>query len=167
MIDPTIHAQWFALLCERFGRAPTPTLHDAYLQSLNPHLDTDQFVIACRRVFHEDTWFPSPLRIVDASHGKLEDAAARHWLELWASITEDRRADLDDLARGALKALGGTSGVRVSLERGRDLVKIRELFVSEYIRAGTEARASSHLRLPAVSGEVPSAILPVSEGYDA
>lgn len=112
MIDRQIFNREFSLLFERFGRNPetvSDLLITTYLQFLDQHLKTEEFVTATRQIFNEDQFFPSPRRFVDVIHGDPKQNAERAWQEV-LQLAQAGNSDLSTLppaTRDAVKAAGG------------------------------------------------------------
>lgn len=112
MIDRQIFQREFSLLFERFGRNPenaSDLLITTYLQFLDQHLKTEEFITAARHIFNEDRFFPSPRRFVDVIRGNAKENAERAWREV-LQLAQAGSSDLSGLpaaTRDAVKAAGG------------------------------------------------------------
>jgi len=67
MINPKVFASEMALLQERFHRELSQSVLDRYYESLSDRLDDAQFQDACRRLFDDEDFFPSPKKFIDAA----------------------------------------------------------------------------------------------------
>lgn len=161
MIDQNVHLEWFAVLAERFGRSFTPTLHDAYLIALDPHLTTEEFVRGCQTVFWGDTFWPTPARIVDAALGSLEERGIAQWSLLWETVTRDQSGEIDSVTRAVLRDMGGFIAIQSSLGNGGNLMRVREKFIGEYtLKASAVRTGALTLPAPRASSEANQPVVP-------
>lgn len=95
MIDPRVFTEEMTILRDRFGRRDmTPETIARYLDFLDPLMTTDEFRVAARVVFNEDTFWPSPARLLAAVRGDPKRLAEEAWTAM-----------LDHAKRGEYPAL--------------------------------------------------------------
>lgn len=76
MIDQNVFRREWAILCERYGRQPSPELTARYYQILTARMDTDQFVEGAAAVMDRCEFFPRP---ADFTEAVLPDPATAAW----------------------------------------------------------------------------------------
>jgi hypothetical protein len=127
-----------SVLGERFNKTPSPQIVVMYHDGLSALMTRQQLAQAIRVIAFEDEFFPTPARIVEAGTGSFADAAAASWSELQASIREDRKHDLDEHARNALKDFGGWAVAKTW--DSATVLRTRDKFLTEYVRRARAAR---------------------------
>lgn len=129
MINKTIFAAEMTLLEDRFNRQNLTTATKArYYEFLSARLSTEEFQQAARTIFDHDTYWPAPVRFVEAVHGNPRELAASEWADIQAAI-KDGDTDLAFLSPAgvaALRAAGGWQAVyaapsEIALDRARRL----------------------------------------------
>lgn len=107
-LDRRVFLREMALLAERFNRPElSEPLIARYYDTLNSRLTTQDFERAARAIFDGDTFWPAPLRFVEAVQGNPKQMAD----DAWATMLEHARkgtypelATLPTPTRAALKA---------------------------------------------------------------
>jgi hypothetical protein len=135
-------------LGERFSRETSTPLVRMYHQALEPHLTNDELNAGTRIVIAEDTFFPSPARLIEAATSSIDDQAAANWSELLAANREDRKHAADQIARESLANLGG--GQILKSMTGDAVLRIRAAFLTEYARRARAIRIKTYAALPEV-----------------
>lgn len=114
MIEEKVFKDGFALICERFGKVPSPPLVMAYYQSLNSRMDTAQFRAAAQRIFEENEFFPKP-----ADFYAAHTVSKAEGLEQWELVSDVMRGfmpithfALTEETRRVIRLLGGESKLR-------------------------------------------------------
>jgi hypothetical protein len=113
VIDETVFKDTWALLCDRFNRAPSTPLMLAYHGTLKHRLTTEQFKAAAQKIFEEREFFPRPADFLEAGQPDLEAAA----LEQWEVVQDVMRGfgghdRLTEEARRVMSLLGGETKLR-------------------------------------------------------
>jgi len=109
VIDRKVFAFEMTVLRDRFGRKDmTDETIARYLDYLDPLMNTSEFQAAARVVFNEDTFWPSPARLLAAVRGDPK----RHAESAWAAMLEHAKRGeypaldaLPEATRAALKAV--------------------------------------------------------------
>jgi hypothetical protein len=136
----------FALLGDRFNRAASAPMAKMYAQAFEMmDLTLEELGNAVSIVIFEDTFFPSPARLVEAARGSLEGQAVDMWDEYIKAISEDRASKVDQIARDSLNSIGSRSALESAT--GSQFVTIRSKFVEEYTRR-SKAKRAEILALP-------------------
>jgi hypothetical protein len=136
----------FALLGDRFNRSSSAPMVKMYAQAFESlDFTPDELQIAVSIVIFEDTFFPSPARLVEAARGSLEGQAVDMWDEYIHAIAEDRKSNVDQIARDALNSIGSRSALEGAT--GSQFVTMRSKFIEEYTRRSKTKRATM-LALP-------------------
>jgi hypothetical protein len=147
MIDQKTFNAQMGLLCAKSQRAADPAVIKMYKIILDEQLTTEQFVKGAIVTFAQDTFFPTPERIIEAALGEIQEAASAQWLEMLAAAKADRRTNLDGIAKDAIAELGGTNVVR-TLSDHSQLMRVRTEFISNYSRRARAARLPKAQALP-------------------
>lgn len=143
MIDKQAFATGMGLLAGAFGRAVDAPVSRAYYGILNPRMDTAEFETAVNRVLAEETFWPSPAKLLgyvrnnplDAGTAALEHVnrvLSEHGGHLY--LPHDKYLEAFDMpTRGAIAAVGGLAAiVDTPIDRHPSLVK---RFSDAYVRA--------------------------------
>lgn len=126
-INPEVLAGELEILVNRFhGHRLLDVTLDRYAEYIETHLTEAEFVRACRIIFENDQYWPSPARFVEAVHGNVRELAAEAWADVQLAIKAGR-TDIEYLSpagRQALRAAGGWQAVyaapsEVALDRAR------------------------------------------------
>jgi hypothetical protein len=136
-------------LGERFARSVSAPLIRIYHDALAQALRLEQLEKAVRVVCIEDTFFPSPARLIEAATGNIDDAARVQWDESIAAHHANRRAELDSFAKSAWHSLGGREYAFSSQMDASRLLKLREQFLHDYAARARAERVNA-LALPSV-----------------
>lgn len=136
-------------LGERFARETSTPLVRMYHQALEPHLTDSELETGTRIVIAEDTFFPSPARLIEAATSSIDDQAAANWSELLAANREDRKHEADHIARESLADLGGNQILKSMT--GDAVLRVRSAFLTEYTRRARAARVKTYAALPEVA----------------
>jgi hypothetical protein len=139
MIDQGIFGKEITILCERFDRALTKPVMARYYEILTVQMDTAQFEMASRRIFAEETFFPSPATFIEKALGSIKNNAELEWLRLMEAQTKNERCELSQSGRRALTAIGGTWALRNVTNSSR----LHSDFLSSYQAAELERRTQS------------------------
>lgn len=150
-MTPETWGQLWGLMCERFGKEPSADLAATYFDMLEARLSDAEIEHGVQVVLYEDTYWPSPSRIVEAAGGE-EDAEARA-LEAWDKILlmakDWRRAKpnevLDDRGLRALRQVGTVKSL--AMMNTDDLAFRRRDFISAF-KVDTATDAEDHDALP-------------------
>jgi hypothetical protein len=119
---------------------PTPSLKDErmvfYVSALTVIPDSNRAIRVVNDLFITERWQPTPGDVIDRAL-LFGDAALREWQKIIQSATDaqHRRSvnvALDPLAAATLRHVCGGL-LDVPLERGSQLDRIRERFISEYV----------------------------------
>lgn len=142
MIDLKTFAAKMTILADRFGR--TKLLDETlamYFDALNQKLSTAEFVEACRVIFEQDTYWPSPRRFVEAVKGdpKAEGEAAWDRLAKLVSQGDSSRWPLDLM--GTLRELGKTQGDMLRITDS-ELDRLRPRFIAAFVRSAEPAQTA-------------------------
>jgi hypothetical protein len=131
----------FALLGDRFNRAASAPMVKMYAQAFESlEFTPDELQNAVNIVIFEDTFFPSPARLIEAARGSLEGQAVEMWDEYIHAIAEDRASKVDQIARDSLNSIGSRSALEGAT--GSQFVTMRSKFVEEYTRRSKLKRAA-------------------------
>lgn len=129
----------FALLGDRFNRASSVPMVKMYAQSFDAFgFSPSELESAVSIVIFEDTFFPSPARLIEATRGSLEDQGVQMWDEYIHAIDENRASKVDPVAREALTSIGSRSALEGAT--GSQFVTMRGKFLEEYSRRSKLAR---------------------------
>lgn len=131
-----------SLLGDRFTRSVATPLHRMYHELLADQITAREFERAVRVVIADDTWFPSPSRLIEAATASIDDQAASAWSEILAANREDRAHEIDTHARASLTDLGGSHMIQ-SLT-GDTILRFRTAFLAEYARRARAARVTAY-----------------------
>ena len=109
MIDQGVFKQEWLVLCERWNKQPSVQLTARYYQTLTDNMDTASFQAACRVVFAENEFFPTPSQFMQATRSSEDVHALDQW-ELCLRVMEGEPQIMDRMnAEGqrAVALLGG------------------------------------------------------------
>lgn len=132
--DVTFTAQW-AILEDRFQTRHNAETAALYLEALDEELTTEQFLVACRRAFRYETFFPSPQNLIDHALGDFAAQADAAWDDImlrWGG-NQSVLTDEGSLSRKILNIIGGAHTLRNANDYG--LRDMREQFLRRYARA--------------------------------
>lgn len=155
VLERSVFAAWFTLLCERFNREPSAAMTGAYYRLVAERLDTAEFERNAARLLASARFFPAPAEFWE-SEGSVsaEDEAALAWARLMAFLRENKSGPLpleSAAARAAVDAVGGSYELR-----GGGASVLRRAFIETFV-AVRHAEAVDRLALPAAVIEVEGA----------
>ena len=110
MIDQDRFKTEWVILGERFRRDHSDPVMARYFQYLNDRLDTEQFCMACRKLFNTKEFFPTPEDFVRCVVGSEESLALEQW-DLCQRIMEGERHILDRMSPAGKRAVSLLGGV--------------------------------------------------------
>ena len=126
-IDKRVFLREMALLAERFNRPElSEPLIARYFETLTARLSTEQFERAARVIFDGDTFWPAPLRFVEAVQGDPKAMADEAWNALLQAMRSGKPHDAPPEAIATLRRAGATF---------RDLMESTEYRVTQLERA--------------------------------
>lgn len=113
MIDRKVFTERWVVLLERFGRAGelTPTRKKVmmeYLEFLDAHLTTEQFVYAAKEIFNDEVYFPTPRKFVETAAGVTDNQLKAYWNEVLEVSTRYGTQGFNRLPEPLQDALRGT-----------------------------------------------------------
>lgn len=131
-INPEVLAGELEILVNRFhGHKLLDVVLDRYAQYIETHLSQDEFLLACRVIFENDTYWPSPLRFVEAARGNPKELAAGEWAQLMIALKENpAELPVTERGRAALKAIGGFRALMEATDYS--LEGLRKRFLGAY-----------------------------------
>lgn len=132
-IDRTTFIREFSMFLDHHGKKMNELIVQRYLEFLDQHLTTDEFVQACKFIILEDQFFPTARRIVDVVKGNAKDHAASDWQAL-LRLVQTGSSDISDLsapAVAAMKAAGGWRAVAYA-EGDYQLEQLRKRFLAAH-----------------------------------
>lgn len=137
-ISETVLAGEIEILLDRFGRQNMLDVTlDRYAQYIEAHLTEDEFLLACRVIFENDTYWPSPVRFVEAARGNPKELADSEWNQLMVALKENpAELPVTERGRAALKAIGGYRALMEATDYS--LESLRKRFMGAYADAGRE-----------------------------
>jgi len=137
-INPEVLAGELEILVNRFhGHKLLDVVLDRYAQYIESHLTEEEFLLACRVIFENDTYWPSPLRFVEAARGNPAQLAGSEWDQLMIALKENpAELPVTDRGRAALKAVGGYRALMEATDYS--LESLRKRFLGAYADAGRE-----------------------------
>ncbi len=131
MISEELFLKEISVLESRFGRSLENAVFEGYYQFLNEKLSNDQFSAACRRVFAEEDFFPSPAKFVEKVKANTEDLAVLEWERVCVAAQNQSPLQLSPAGERALKGVGGLSAVGYAdIEFG--IPRLRKEFLASY-----------------------------------
>jgi hypothetical protein len=133
-------------LGERFARSVSAPLIRIYHDALAQALRLEQLEKAVRVVCIEDTFFPSPARLIEAATGNIEHAAMLQWDESLKAYNDNYTPELDSIAKVVWDSFGRREYVFKSTD-GRGLLHVRESFLRDYAARARAERVNA-LALP-------------------
>lgn len=158
--DVAFSAQW-AILEDRFQTRHNAETAAQYLEALEEELTTEQFLLACRRAFRHETFFPSPQCLIDHALGDFLTRAEEAWDDMMGRLCggSDTLTDPGTLERQVLAKIGGGKMLAEASDYGRR--DMREQFTRRYARALREkttpaVRAAQPLPVPAKVEALPA-----------
>src|SRR5690625_6757466 len=93
-------------------------------------------------MFENDTYWPSPLRFVEAARGNPAQLAGSEWDQLMIALKENpAELPVTDRGRAALKAVGGYRALMETTDYS--LESLRKRFQGAYAEAGREKPGTS------------------------
>ena len=149
MLDRAVFLREMALLADRFGRDVSPETIGRYYDTLRERVSTDEFEVAARFVFDNDSFWPSPARFAEVARGNAREDAEREWVRLLGSCSRgDRNVLLSPEGAAAMRAAGGWNAVAYAGGE-RDLAVRRREFIGEFVARRDQAeRATRALPTP-------------------
>lgn len=133
MIDKDVFLKEMSLLEARFGRTIEDAVFNGYYEILSEKLDNQQFSAACKRVFAEEDFFPSPNKFLQKVQANTEDLAVLEWEWILRASASGHSfiGGLTPTAEKALKAIGGLRAVGMAdLEFA--IPRMRKEFIASY-----------------------------------
>jgi len=113
-IDQDVFRAEWAVICERFNKDPSAVLSARYFQAISRRMDTEEFRLACARIFESWRFFPSPDDFPKAI-GKDGKAGALEQWELCQRVMEGEPGILDRMSpagRRVVSLMGGDFHLR-------------------------------------------------------
>lgn len=145
MIDATVFTREMALICERFDRRMSKPVMTRYYETLSARLDTIQFELAARRVFDEETFFPSPQAFLSKLGDSVEASAEEEWTLALKGASQGRLPDgLSNAGAYALQAIGGLARLGRANE-SYEVPRLKKAFLNAY-PAGVNRQANQETR---------------------
>lgn len=161
IIDDVVFAAQWAILEDRFQTRHNAETAAQYLEALEEELTTEQFLLACRRAFRHETFFPSPQCLIDHALGDFLARAEEAWDGIMSRLVggHELLTDADTIERAVLAKLGGKTMLADASDYGRR--DMREQFIRRYARALREkatpqVRAAQPLPEPAKIEPLPA-----------
>lgn len=145
-IDRNIFIREFSMFLDHHGKKMNDLIVQRYLEFLDAHLTTEEFVQASRFIILEDQFFPTARRFVDVVRGSGKQQAAAEWQQV-LKLAQAGNPDLSSLSpagRAAVKAAGGWRAIAFA-EGDYQLDRARKAF-TEAFEIETQAPA-----LPAIA----------------
>ncbi len=147
MITKMNFLRCWALLCERYQRPDSEAMREFYETALSECLNNEQFLLGVKVVMIQKNFFPSPEEIIDAGLGDLVLHASNQWqLYVQNNLANVSTTNSDEIARAVISSLGGAPAI-FNLEVDKQL-RIREVFVKEYVARAKAQRAKNAPMLP-------------------
>lgn len=123
MIDFVIFQQRMMVLSDWYGKAMNEAHLAMYYRAIKDRLTTEQFEVACDRVFVEERFFPVPVVLMEKVLG-VSDPALLAWTRILATIADpEMEVELDQAATFALRSIGGVYGIKNSALKDRQWLK--------------------------------------------
>lgn len=124
MINQTVLAEYFSLLCERFNREPmSPKCFAFYKELIEEDIQTtEEFVAACRKIFKYNKFFPAPSEFAEAIGKNPEVKAQEELASLWevaSGMIAWDSISLSPAGKESLRLIGGMNRLRNSGEKDR------------------------------------------------
>ena len=149
MIDKAVFTREISLLQERFGRELSNPVIIRYLEFLNDRMTTLEFESAAREIFNRDTFWPSPVRFLEAVRGDPQGGAEDAWAELMDAAAQGKTPVLAGKLETAVRAVGGFREIMYAEGQFKQ-EQLRKQFVSAFKReAERELDRPSVPELPA------------------
>lgn len=152
-INPDVLAGELEILVNRFhGHKLLDVVLDRYAAYIDRHLSESEFLLAAQVIFENDTYWPSPLRFVEAARGNPKERAVSEWGQLMIALKDNpAELPLTDRGRAALKAVGGYRALMEATDYGME--KLHKRFLEAYVDEGEGER-----RVPVIEGKVQGVI---------
>lgn len=175
MINPDVFTQQMSLLEEWSGRTLSEPMFDVFQESLNPHLTTEEFIGAVKRIIREEIpyGFPPIVSILKKAGKTADQKAAIEWgLIMTHEYNSYEHSLPDGLSRigyAALKRVGGIRAVKHT--DGYQLGACQKIFTEAYEQyfANPEQAdldpETAYESLPG-SAHLPPALPPVGVSYE-
>lgn len=133
MIDSKVFENGMKLLELNYDRALPQEIKALWLKHLNKHLNSEEFLIACKHIILHSRFMPTASELVEHIRGSKEAQALIEWrriLEASASIDSIHLAYLSTRAKVALHAIGGIRAVGLADEYKRS--RMEKSFITVY-----------------------------------
>lgn len=137
MIDPVTFAAEMTILQNRFpgARNMPKEVIARYLDYLEAHLTTSEFVAAAREIFNQDTFWPSPARFVEIIQGNPKQMADDAWTAMLEHARKGSYPQLATLPAPTRAALKAAPLREIMYASEFELNRLKREFVDAYQRA--------------------------------
>ena len=145
MISQELFNQLYQELQANFNAEKTAFYLETAYSYLSRHFDDKQFQLAVRRSLIEETFFPTPKRLVELVHGSQEVKAGSEWDLIINAASRNLRLhelEVSEAGKASVQHIGGLN--RVGLATEDKLVWLKKEFVS-YFKSYSECPPSRSL----------------------